>query len=229
MLWFLMGCSIGLSVFSTGSDTGVMEGGIVRPGVTAPGDAGDESGDGDDEPVDPDIDGDGYTVDDCDDLDATINPGEYDDCDGIDNDCDGRIDEDALWDEDPEQPILDLGAIEPGEGVVLSGLLAPEYDRDSIDFYVSDGVFGWFYIDAISTSLPADTDIKLTLILVEDASGMPFGPVAYNDDAGIGEEESIAYNGTAFWDDSGVYRLEIEAMSGSNCETPYEIELYVGS
>ena len=44
----------------------------------------------------PDADGDGFPAgEDCDDMDPTVNPAARDVCDGIDNDCDGWVDEDC--------------------------------------------------------------------------------------------------------------------------------------
>ena len=44
-----------------------------------------------------DSDGDGYATDeDCDDEDASVNPGATEVCDGVDNNCDDVVDEGVL-------------------------------------------------------------------------------------------------------------------------------------
>lgn len=231
MLFLLAGCTLGLTAFPVGSDSGWGDRFASTDGsdTATPSDAGDTPEEDGDDVDAPDLDNDGYGQDDCDDDDPGIHPGQLDLCDGIDNDCDGTTDEDALWDENPEIPIVDLGSLTPGEPITLTGLLAPEFDRDIVEFTVDDGLFGWFFIDVVSTAMPADADVKLSLYLMEDSSGAARGPVAIVDDVGMGEMEFIDYTGTAMWDDGGLYRLEIQTMYGANCETPYEIELTVGS
>jgi hypothetical protein len=69
----------------------------VHPGVELPtcGDAMDYDCDGEDDFVD--ADGDGFTsCRDCDDTDATLNPAATEVCDGVDNNCDGHADDDAV-------------------------------------------------------------------------------------------------------------------------------------
>ncbi len=60
------------------------------------GGAGGSGGDGgiDTAGLTTDADGDGYDAgEDCDDSDASVNPGAEEACDDVDNDCDGAIDE----------------------------------------------------------------------------------------------------------------------------------------
>jgi len=83
------------------------------------------------DPADPDLDGDGYPAsEDCDDGDGSAFPGADELCDGVDQDCDGKVDEDAvdeaLWyrDEDADgygDPAASSRGCEPDEGFVVEG------------------------------------------------------------------------------------------------------------
>ncbi len=87
----------------------------------------------------PDADGDGVPDDeDCAPLDATVYPGATDACDGLDNDCDGQLDEDAPeWHPDADgdghgDAATGTAACEPP-----AGWLADASDCDDTDAAVS--------------------------------------------------------------------------------------------
>ena len=117
-----------------------------------------------------DVDGDGYTSDaDCNDFDAAINPGMSETCNGIDDNCDGNIDEGVLTtyyaDADgdtygdasnstmacsmPEGYVTDNtdcndsdAAVNPGATEVCNGV------DDNCDGNIDEGVETTFYADA---------------------------------------------------------------------------------
>ncbi len=62
----------------------------------------DNDCDGETDPSEADEDGDGYSVcgGDCDDLDETVHPGADELANGLDDDCDGEVDEDTAADDD---------------------------------------------------------------------------------------------------------------------------------
>ncbi len=179
--------------------------------------------------TDNDRDGDGYSDMDCNDEDPFVNPGEYDLCDGIDNDCDGQMDEDAIWDEDEDFPIYDLGEVYGGDVVSISGLLYPEYDTDIYRFSIQDGLFGWFFIDALLDSVSEFADVSLALVRLREGELGIYEEVIEVDSYGHGESEFVSYPGQAFHDDSGTYQLIVQTLSGADCEAPYDIIMEFGT
>ncbi len=86
-----------------------------------------------------DEDGDGYLSDeDCDDLDASVRPGVPEVCDGIDNDCDGEVDDgiDITWYVDADEdgfgdPASTAQACARPEGTVPTGSDCDDADPES--------------------------------------------------------------------------------------------------
>ncbi len=88
-----------------------------------------------------DADGDGFDeTEDCDDADPSAYPGGVEDCDGVDNDCDGLVDEDAVaWYGDTDGD----GYGDDGDSVAAcaqpSGYVSAGGDCDDDDAAVSPG------------------------------------------------------------------------------------------
>lgn len=84
-------------------------------------------------PPEPDEDGDGWCMyEECNDSDATVYPGAPELCDGLDNDCDGVVDEDVgsvYWYEDADGD----GYGNPDGPVVYQCQQPPGYVSDDID------------------------------------------------------------------------------------------------
>jgi hypothetical protein len=96
----------------------------------------DADADADGGPIDEDSDG--YPlIDDCNDTDASVNPGAIEVCDGVDNDCSGEIDDDAVdgttyYDDQDSDGYGDPGfpriSCEPMHGHVLDDTDCDDFD-----------------------------------------------------------------------------------------------------
>ena len=136
---------------------------------------------------DPDADGDGSTSDvDCADLDATIHPGVDERCDGIDNNCDGSIDEptaiDALtWYVDLDgDGFGDAGSPEPACSAP-AGDVADASDCDDTSAAVSPGM------SEACNGLDDDCDVSVDEQPATDAATW----YADDDDDGIGGDNRL--------------------------------------
>ncbi len=121
-----------------------------------------------------DLDRDGYSVvDDCDDADGGVNPGATEACDGIDNDCDGMVDEEggSAWytdaDGDGYGDAL-TGSCEQEEGTVALG-----GDCDDADAAVNPAAGE--QCDEIDNDCDGEVDNDIVLTWYRDADGDGFG------------------------------------------------------
>jgi len=102
-----------------------------------------------------DADGDGYLVEvDCDDADAEVNPGADELCNGVDDDCDGSVDVDAV---DARWAFTDAdgdGFGDPTRGVLVC-VLGEDQVQDDTDCDDADPLV---HPDADEVCDPADVD-----------------------------------------------------------------------
>ena len=176
-----------------------------------------------------DEDEDGYSVEegDCDDTNPDLTPDAIDECDGIDNNCDGQIDEDLSIDQNEpnDESGTDLGDYFTEDSIVTSGFIGEEEDLDRFHFYLSDPIGGWFQIDVNlqTTSLSADYVVEFWIL--EDINGNEPRMVQLIDDSGVGAGESYTYSGIPFSDDAGLYGVVVYSNGGSGCDTEYDLSI----
>lgn len=185
-------------------------------------DSGDDSG-GDDTSAPEDADGDGYTAveGDCDDGDAGVHPDVPDTCDGLDQDCDAEIDEDAAAD-DPYEPNdtspTSLGALEDTPEHQLVGFLHNDQDTDRFSFTVVDEWWDSFKVEVSLSNIPADATYRLTLNRLSSVGDAPLGEL----DRVFGSGSlSLTLEDSAGDEDGGEYEIVVEAIAGADCGQGY--------
>ena len=132
--------------------------------------------------TDPDADGDGFTVGDgdCDDGDAAVNPGATELCNGVDDDCDGDVDEEAAdagtWYADADgdgygDPAAAQTACEQPSGAVADGTDCDDADADSFPGAPER-------CDGLDNDCDGDVDEEVTTTWYADADGDGHGDAA---------------------------------------------------
>ncbi|MCP4258157.1 MAG: prepilin-type N-terminal cleavage/methylation domain-containing protein [Planctomycetes bacterium] len=145
----------------------------IFPGAAdIPGNDIDEDCDGQDATTSGDVDADGYTVvqGDCDDNDATVNPDAEEVCDGVDNNCDGQVDEGVktTFYEDFDNDGYGNSAVSTQACEQPSGYVTDSTDCDDNDDSVNPGETETAYngIDDDCNPLTLDDDIDGDTYLV---------------------------------------------------------------
>lgn len=167
---------------------------------------------------------------DCDDLDPSVHPENADACNGRDDDCDGRIDEDFDGDRgEPENGApLDLGDLSYASGKLIDAYLFPATDVDRYRLRVDDVALRDFDLEAWVYGVPEDADFVVELKLVLGSEDLPAGSIEIADALGPGGYEFVNYSGDVTRDDSGVYEIEVRSKSGAGCVFPYQLQILVG-
>jgi hypothetical protein len=211
----LLACDFGASTKVLGVDT------------SASGSSGDESDTGDSDEIDPeevDDDEDGYSeaAGDCDDTDDTIHPGATDVCNGVDEDCDDLVDEDAAEDDayEPNDTVdFPLGEMDSSLDIEVSAFLHDEDDVDRFSFSIDDGFFTSNRVRITLSEIGADFTFKLAV------TTLPGGQTVDEKINTVDSEVSITIEDGIFGDDSSEYRVRVSTLGGADCNEPYRLIL----
>ena len=180
-----------------------------------------------------DVDRDGFSFNDgdCDDYNPEIHPDQTDHCDGVDDDCDGVIDNDAIGEiyEPNDTPWngFFIGDYSAGGFASVQGLITTETDIDIYEFYLEDGWFDEFNIDFELHSHSIYADFVIELWLVENDSGDREDLLLSVNNLTTGGIERANWDGDWFTNDSGYYEFRISAVAGQNCDAHYELQIWM--
>ncbi len=205
----------------------------TAPPETTPDDSPVDTGDTDtdtvpEDPFDRDDDGDGWSENegDCDDDDAAVHPEQDDECNGMDDDCDGVYEEDAAGDdiyEPNDTAWFYLGSLADDEHYSVSGILHNDDDDDLFSFYIDDPWYESFGFEVSLTNIPSDATYRLKLGRVADDGSFE----ELQSDYGSGEL-SLREEGETFVDDGGTYGVMIDAVGGADCGRSYLLSVTKG-
>ena len=179
--------------------------------------------------LDQDNDGDGYTENegDCDDTDADVRPGVTDECNGVDDDCDGQADEDSALDdacEPNDTNASDLGELVEGTPFSVTAILYNDEDVDRYGFYIDDLTLeDWSWeVFTVTVNLSGIPDTATYLLSVErltsDTGEVEVGLVG--SEFGSGSITIEIEDGSGV-DDSGFFELRVEGVEGADCSNAY--------
>jgi hypothetical protein len=215
MLLLLTACDFSASTTVIGGDTNSSS----DSGETG----SDLTGDSVDSGESTDGDGDGYGVEDgdCDDSDASIAPGLVDDCDGVDTDCDGDIDEDASSDSDGYEPNDEegwfIGTLDDGDQFLMSGYLHNDADVDRFVVHLDDDIANLFELEIELTGIPESAVYELELLWVNEDE------LIYSDSGS--DTLGTTMSDTVINHEEGDYQIQIRSLGGAPCGDPYFIEV----